>query len=271
VADLSFVAVGVPQEPRLFGGKLLAQALGAATFTTPSDRPVHSLHGSFLLAGDGREDIIYEVERTRDGTSFSVRRVVARQVERLLFVATVSFHVPEPGLTYELPGPLDVPGPEGLPPGRYDSPYFDSRDVPEEWSYGASGQDGDRGVVAPHARLAWFRTRRPIPDDGRVHAQALAYLSDYGATRGIRQPHARHPRLEDRMSVSLSHSLWIGAGVRADDWLLSEFHPVTTGAGRGLTTGTIRTGDGRVLASMAQEALLRLPDVEQTEASIPNT
>jgi acyl-CoA thioesterase II len=260
VADLSFVAAGVSQEPRLFGGKLIAQALGAAALTIPADRPVHSLYGSFLLAGDGREDIAYEVERTRDGTSFSLRRILARQDERLLFVATVGFHVPEPGLTYESPGPANVPGPEGLPSGRYDSQYFDSRDVPEEWSYGAGDPDGDRGAVAPHARLAWFRSRRPIPDDERLHAQAIAYLSDYGATRGIRQPHAWHPRLEDRMSVSLNHSLWIGAAAPADDWLLSEFHPVATGAGRGLTTGTIRTRDGRLVASMAQEALLRLPD-----------
>jgi acyl-CoA thioesterase-2 len=254
------VSVGVSQEPRLFGGKLVAQALGAATLTIPPDRPVHSLYGSFLFAGDGRQDIVYEVEPTRNGTSFSLRRIVARQHERPLFVATISFHVPEPGLTYEMPGPADVPGPEGLPSGRYDSQYFDSRDVPEEWSYGTDGPDGDRGSVAPHARLAWFRSRHPIPDDARLHAQAIAYLSDYGATRGVRQPHAWHPRLEDRMSVSLSHSLWIGEAARADDWLLSEFHPVATGTGRGLTSGTIRTRDGRMVASMAQEALLRLPE-----------
>jgi acyl-CoA thioesterase-2 len=249
---------------------LLAQALGAAAFTVSTDRPVHSLHGSFLLAGDGREPITYEVERTRDGGSFSLRRTVARQRGRLLFVATTSFHVPEDGLSYEIPGPVNVPGPDDLPAGRYDSRYFDSRDVPEEWSYGTASRDGasatssarraEHGFVAPHARLAWFRSRFPIPEDQRVHAQAIAYLSDYGATRGIRQPHAAHPRMEDRMSVSLSHSLWIGAAAHVDDWLLSEFHPVATGAGRGLTMGTIRTRDGRIVASMAQEALLRLPD-----------
>ncbi len=253
-------AAGDEQERRLFGGKLVAQTLGAAAMTIPPDRPAHSLHGSFLVAGDGREPIIYEVERTRDGASFSLRRVVARQDDRLLFVATASFHVAETGVDYEMPGPAKVPGPEGLPPGRYDSRYFDSRDVPEEWSYGTDGPDGDRGSVAPHARLAWFRSRHPIPDDARLHAQAIAYLSDYGATRGVRQPHAAHPRLEDRMSVSLSHSLWIGAAARADGWLLSEFHPVATGTGRGLTMGTLRSRDGRILASMAQEALLRLPD-----------
>ncbi len=259
------MAAGDSQEPRLFGGKLVAQALGAAALTIPPDRPVHSLYGSFLFAGDGRQPIVYEVERTRDGTSFSLRRIVARQHERPLFVATISFHVPEPGLTYEMPGPADVPGPEGLPSGRYDSQYFDSRDVPEEWSYGTDGPDGDRGSVAPHARLAWFRSRHPIPDDARLHAQAIAYLSDYGATRGVRQPHAWHPRLEDRMSVSLSHSLWIGEAARADDWLLSEFHPVATGTGRGLTSGTIRTRDGRMVASMAQEALLRLPEAPEPD------
>jgi acyl-CoA thioesterase II len=259
VSDLSFVAAGGEQE-RLFGGKLLAQALGSAAVTMPADRAAHSLHGSFLLAGDGREPITYEVERTRDGASFSLRRVVARQDQRALFVATVIFHVPEPGAAYEMPGPAHVPDPEGLPSGRYDSEYFDSRDVPEEWSYQAAGQNGDHGQVAPHARLAWFRSRLPISGDDRVHAQAIAYLSDYGATRGVRQPHASHPRVEDRMSVSLSHSVWIAAAAKADDWLLSEYHPVATGTGRGLTMGTMRTRDGQIVASMAQEALLRLPE-----------
>jgi acyl-CoA thioesterase-2 len=239
----------------------VAQAIRAAAATVPADRPAHSLQGSFLLAGDGREPIVYEVEPTRDGASFSLRRIVARQDQRVLFVAAVSFHVPEPGAEYEMPGPAHVPGPDGLPSGRYDSQYFDSRDVPEEWSYQIAGQGGDHGLVAPHARLAWFRSRLPMPDDERLHAQAIAYLSDYGATRGVRQPHAAHPRMEDRMSVSLSHSLWITAAARADDWLLSEFHPVATGTGRGLTMGTIRTRDGRIVASMAQEALLRLPDL----------
>jgi acyl-CoA thioesterase-2 len=241
----------------LFGGKLVAQTLGAAARTITPDRPVHSLHGSFLVAGDGRQPITYEVERTRDGASFSLRRIVAHQDDRILFVATASFHVPERGVDYEMPGPANVPGPEGLPLGRYDSPYFESRDVPEEWSY-PTGET--HGLTAPHARLAWFRSRLPIPDDEGLHAQAIAYLSDFGATRGVRQPHAAHPRVEDRMSVSLSHSLWIGAAARADGWLLSEFHPVATGAGRGLTMGTLRSRDGRIVASMAQEALLRLPD-----------
>jgi acyl-CoA thioesterase-2 len=159
-----------------------------------------------------------------------------------------------------MPGPANVPGPDGLPLGRYDSQYFESRDVPEDWSYEAAGTNGDHGFVAPHARLAWFRSRLPIPGDERLHAQAIAYLSDYGGTRGVRQPHAAHPRVEDRMSVSLSHSLWIAATARADVWLLSEYHPVATGTGRGLTMGTIRTRDGQIVASMAQEALLRLPD-----------
>jgi acyl-CoA thioesterase-2 len=257
VSDLSFVGVaGDEQERRLFGGKLVAQTLGAAARTVTPDRPVHSLHGSFLVAGDGREPITYEVERTRDGASFSLRRIVAHQDDRVLFVATASFHVPERGVDYEMPGPANVPGPEGLPLGRYDSPYFESRDVPEEWSYTSD----PHGLTAPHARLAWFRSRVPMPSDDGLHAQAIAYLSDYGATRGVRQPHADHPRVEDRMSVSLSHSLWIGAAARADGWLLSEFHPVATGTGRGLTMGTLRTRDGRIVASMAQEALLRLPD-----------
>jgi acyl-CoA thioesterase-2 len=95
-----------------------------------------------------------------------------------------------------------------------------------------------------------------------VHAQALVYLTDHGATRAIRQPHATHPGVEQRMSVSLDHAVWLHQSVRVDEWLLSEFSPIATGGARGLTTGTIRASDGRLIATVAQEALLRLPASE---------
>ena len=113
VSDLSFVAAEDPEERRLFGGKRVAQAVGAAALTVSPERPVHSLNGNFLLAGDGRQPIVYEVERTRDGASFSLRRIVARQEERLLFVANASFQVSEVGLSYESPGRPACPVPTG--------------------------------------------------------------------------------------------------------------------------------------------------------------
>lgn len=112
---------------------------------------------------------------------------------------------------------------------------------------------------APHARLAWFRARVPLPDDPALHVQALVFVTDYGATRAVRQPHADHPHMERRQSVSLDHTVWIHRTPRVDQWLLSEFAPVASGAGRGLALGSVRTADGHLLATVAQEALLRLP------------
>jgi acyl-CoA thioesterase II len=234
-------------EERIFGGLLMSQAVGAAAFTVPAGRVVHSVHGTFLDSGDGRIRLRYLVEETREGTSFSARRVVATQDGRPLFVATVSFHQPERGPTYEVPAWGPVPAPDDLPTGRYDSRWFESRDVPVD-------------DAAPFVRRAWFRARQALPDDDGLHAQALVYLTDHGATRAVRQPFADHPRLEQRMSVSLDHTVWLHEPVRVDQWLLSEFRPVAAGAGRGLALGSVRAADGRLAATIAQEALLRLPD-----------
>jgi acyl-CoA thioesterase-2 len=243
---------GRPQEKQrhIFGGLLMAQALRAAAFTVPSGRVAHSVHGTFLHDGDGRVELRYHVEATRDGASFSTRRVITNQGGQPLFLATVSFQSPEPGPVYELSAGVGAPPPDSLPTGRYDSPWFESRDVPVDASVEPTS----------HVRRAWFRARRALPDDDALHAQALVYLTDHGATRAVRQPHADHPRVSERMSVSLDHSVWLHRPVRVDRWLLSEFYPVATGAGRGLALGSVRDADGRLAATVAQEALLRLPD-----------
>lgn len=236
---------------RVFGGMLVAHALGAAVATVDGGRPPHSLHASFLGAGDGRLPIRYEVERTRDGGSFSTRRVVARQGEGPpVFVLTAGFHDDEAGLDFETPAPLDVPPPERCEVGRYAGPWFDSRDVPVDPSWGL------------HTRLAWFRSRDPLGDDPTLHLLGLAYLSDHGPTRAVRQPHADHPGVERRMSVSLDHTVWFHRPARVDGWLLSELRPLATGGGRGLALGSLRTAAGDLVATVTQEALLRLPDAD---------
>ena len=236
-------------ERRVFGGMLVAHALGAAWTTVDPQRRPHALHASFVGSADGRRDLVYRVERTRDGGSFSARRVVASPAEGgPVFVLTASFQASEEGEHYAPPPPPDVPGPEGLDEGRYAGPWFDSRDVPVDPAHG------------PHVRLAWFRSRQPLPDDPALHLLALAYLSDHGPTRAVRQPHADHPGVEQRMSVSLDHSVWFHRDARVDQWVLSELRPLTTGAGRGLALGSLRSADGDLLATVTQEALLRLPD-----------
>jgi acyl-CoA thioesterase-2 len=255
---------GGPGAGRVFGGLVVGQAVAAAQRTVDdSDRWVHSLHASFLRAGRPDQALRYEVERTRDGAAFTSRRVVARQEGGPVLVLTASFQADEVGPEYQAPpdggsarpggrsggAGVEVPPPDELPPGRYDGPAFDCRDVPP----------GAGPSQPAHVRRMWLRARGSLPDDPVVHRCALAMASDHGPTRAVRQPHADHPGVERRHSVSLDHSLWLHRPARVDRWLLSELWPVSTGAGRGLCLGTIRTEDGELVATVAQEALLRLP------------
>lgn len=243
----TYETVDATEGPHVFGGQLVAQALRAAALTVDATREVHSLHASFVRAGAGGESIRYEVDRTRDGSSFTNRRVTARQSKGVVLVLTADFHADEPGVEYEAPATEGVPGPDGLEPGRYDNPLVESRDVPP----------GSAPSAPPHARHAWFRCTSPFGDDPAEHAQAIAFLSDFGMTRAAREPHAHLADDARRQSVSLDHSVWFHRPVRADQWLLSELVPISTGRGRGLAIGTLRTQDGTLAVSYAQEVLLR--------------
>jgi acyl-CoA thioesterase-2 len=238
-------------EGRVFGGLLVAQSLRAAHFTLDEDedRPAHSLHGTFVRAGRNGQPLRYDVERIHDGGSFTTRRIVVSQADDVVFLATARFHADEPGPEYEPPPePMGAP-PEELPVGRYDSPWFESRDCPP-----------DEPGHAAHARSAWFRARRPLPDDPVLHQHALAFVTDHGATRAVREPHLDHPGVERRMSVSLDHAIWFHRPARVDQWLRFQLVPLATVGGRGLAVGTVRTMAGQLVASVAQEAMLRLPD-----------
>ena len=237
-----------PTDPgHVFGGLLIGQALRAAHLTVANGRSAHSLHASFVAAGGPDERLLLTVERTRDGGSFATRRVVVSQERGVVLVLTADFHDDETGVEYETPPTPDVPGPDGLGVGRYASRWFESRDVP----VGA--------VIAgpPHARHAWFRPTSPMPDDPDLHLQALAYVSDHGPTRAAREPHVHLADDARRMSVSLDHSVWFHRPVDVNGWLLYELLPVATGRGRGLSIGSIRTLDGALAATVAQEVVLR--------------
>jgi acyl-CoA thioesterase-2 len=231
----------------VYGGWLIAQALRAASTTVEPDRHAIAVHASFVVAGTPEEHVRYRVERTRDGASFTTRRVSADQSAGTVLVLTADFQRDEPGADYELPVVPGIPGPSGLATGRYDNPLLESRDVPV-------------GAVAgglPHTRRAWFRVRAPLADEADLHLQTVAYLSDFGATRAVREPHAHLANDARRISVSLDHSIWFHRPVDASGWLLSEMTPIASGHGRGLAIGSVRTEDGRLVATIAQEALLR--------------
>jgi acyl-CoA thioesterase-2 len=247
-----FVSRQPPDPQHVFGGLLVAQALRSAQSTVPDGRDAHSLHASFVRAGTGGRVITYEVESTRDGSSFSTRRVVARQPGdgipgEVVMVLTADFHDAEHGLEYETPATAGIPDPDDLPLGRVQSRVFESRVVPAP----------DGRSLLPHGTRSWFRPRVPLPDDPHVHLQALAYLSDHGPSRAAKAPHANRPRGSIARTVSLDHSVWLHRPVDVNGWLLFELAPVATGRGRGLSIGTVRTRDRVLVATVAQEVLLR--------------
>ena len=246
VAPDTFRSRDTPAPGHVFGGLLVGQALRAAQLTVDDGKPAHSLHLSFALAGAGGEPITYAVERTRDGASFATRRVVARQSRGIVVVLTADFHGDEPGVEFERPATPGVPGPDGLAAAATTTPTSSRATCRRSPT-----------TRCRYARRAWFRPTAPVPDDPLLHLQALAYLSDHGPTRAAREPHAHLADDARRMSVSLDHSVWFHRPIDVNQWLLSELVPVATGRGRGLSIGTLRTIDGSLVATVAQEVLLR--------------
>jgi acyl-CoA thioesterase-2 len=253
---------------RVFGGQVIGQALVAACRTVEevAERPPHSLHAYFLLAGDPKVPIIYEVDRIRDGRSFATRRVVAIQHGHAIFTMAVSFHVAEPGLDHQAQMP-DVPGPEQLPSDaeirervlpmmpdpvrRYyerERP-IELRPVEFERYLGTKFPDGRFNV--------WIRTTGPLPDAAAIHQCVLAYASDMMLLDAALIPHGRTVFEKTIMAASLDHALWFHRPFRADDWLLyAQDSPNASGA-RGFSRGLIFARDGRLVASVAQEGLIR--------------
>ncbi len=254
--------------PRVFGGQVAAQALVAATATIGDDRRAHSLHAYFLRPGRPGVPIVYEVERTRDGRSFSTRRVVARQpgehADEAIFEMSTSFHVDEPGIDYAQPINPRVPSPQdagdkmALPGGAAREVPFELKEIDLE----PAGPDG----YFASTRRVWVRIKPGVPDDPAVHTALLTFMSDMGPVMGARPP---LPELDLRtlMGASLDHSLFFHRPIRADEWVLYDLRAVSTGGGRGLTMGTMHAVDGTLGISVTQEAMLRV--VDPTRATIP--
>jgi acyl-CoA thioesterase II len=252
---------------RVFGGQVVGQALVAADRTVDmEDRVTHSLHAYFLLPGDPKVPIIYEVDRIRDGGSFNTRRVVAIQHGQPIFSMGVSFHKPEPGFEHQIAMP-DVPAPEALPsvdelkarllpklPEVVRS-YWE-RQLPLDLRPVDLTRFFSPGQAEPRQYI-WMRVNGTMPDDYRMHQCALAYASDFSLLDTSLIAHGRvmfDPRI---MMASLDHAVWFHRPFRADEWLLyAEDSPSSQGA-RGFCRGSIFTRDGRLAASVAQEGLIR--------------
>ncbi|MCA0377932.1 MAG: thioesterase family protein [Actinobacteria bacterium] len=245
-------------EGRSYGGQLLAQSVVAAQQTSDSDRAVHSLHGYFLSPGNLERPLEYRVERLRDGRSFSSRRVDAWQGDRLVFTATVSFHVPEHGVEHQIDLPAGIPGPEEL---ADHSPFAEPGDGPPNFENMMEAREvppelwpGDDSFHA----AAWLRIREPLRDDPRLHQAAVAYLSDAVLQFPVLYSNGVSWSTPDAVLASLDHGLWWHGACRADDWLLVTHRSPNSRGGRGISMGCIYDRAGRMVASNVQEMLLRL-------------
>jgi len=251
---------------RVFGGQVLGQALTAASYTV-QDRRVHSLHAYFLVAGDVNAPIVYEVELARDGKSFSNRRVVAIQHGQPIFNMTASFQVPEEGLEHATPMP-QVPGPEGLPDVRELPPEVLAK-VPEkmrrflthERPFEFRPVEPIHVVMPPRAapvRHIWLKTVAKLPDNPDLHRNVLAYVSDYQLVSTATLPHGIHFAEGNVQLASLDHAMWFHRPFRADEWLLYAMESPNASGGRGLALGRIFARDGTLVASTAQEGVVRV-------------
>jgi acyl-CoA thioesterase-2 len=247
---------------RVFGGQVAGQALVAAGRTVQQGT-VHSLHCYFLRAGDPRRPILYEVDRIRDGRSFTTRRVVAIQHGRAIFNLDASFHVAEAGLEHRAEMP-SAPPPEDLPtfndrlkPFLSQLGEWATRERPIDFRLCDPPGTDPRTWRSPYAQ-AWFRTNGALPDDPLLHACILTYASDMTLLDTTVRPHGLVWSPDRKlMMASLDHCLWFHRPFRADDWLLYSQYTPNTGGARGLATGNIFTRDGVLVASVAQEGLIR--------------
>ncbi len=256
--DLGFGAV--------FGGQVLGQALSAARQTVPDERTVHSFHAYFLRPGDPKRPIVYDVERTRDGGSFTTRRVKAIQRGKAILFMGASFQGTEPGFDHASTMP-EVPSPDRLP---------SERELAERWQHLIPkpmrslfvcqtpieirpvqvNDPADPQPMHPR-RQVWLRANGHVPDDPRVHRYLLAYASDFNFLVTALQPHGKifwDPTLQ---LASIDHAMWFHRPFRFDDWLLYDVDSPSAAAARGLVRGQLFTRDGLLVASTAQEGLMR--------------
>jgi acyl-CoA thioesterase-2 len=256
----------------LFGGQILGQGLKAGALTVEPGRQVHSLHGYFLLAGISDIPVIYDVELTRDGGSFSTRRVVAKQRAKTIFHMELSFHRQEQGLEHEIALDIDVPEPDQLlTTDELAAKYADR--LPQ----GTAGLSGQSIVelkpvnpedffirrAANTRALYWIRSASKLADDALTQVSALAYLSDYFLMSTALLSHMPSMLSGNVMLASLDHAMWFHRPCRADEWMLVDAVSPFAGGARGFTRGQVFDSNRRLVASVAQEGLMRLVDAKK--------
>lgn len=251
---------------RVFGGQVLAQSLVAAQRTLPDERIVHSMHGYFLRPGDVAQPITFSVDRIHDGRSFSTRRTQAYQAGLPILSMIASFQDEGPGLDHQVAMPTDLPQPEDVPSVAQSlagsdhaiakfwatERPFDMRHVPSPIYFSVDGEK-----VAHQA--VWIKAIGPMPDDPQLHRAALAYASDYSILEPIMRRHGVSWATPGLKAASLDHAMWWHRFSRVDEWLLYTQESPNAVGGRGLSLGRIYSRDGRLIASVAQEGMVRVP------------
>jgi len=259
-------AIGDTHVKRVYGGKVLGEALEAAQLTVAEDRPAHSLHAYFLREADSFHPVVYAVDRSRDGRSFSARRVTAIQHGQPIFTMEASFHRSEEGIDYQGQMP-EVPPPESIAPQTYDWAKFEQ--MPARYQrmmriaapFDLRALDGALGAkdeLGNPVRRSWVKTTERLPDAPDLHRAILAYLSDYGLIWTLLGHHGYTLETENLVVASLDHAMWFHRPFRVDDWLLYHCVGVAPTAARGLARGHFYTRDGELVVSVAQEGLMRV-------------
>jgi acyl-CoA thioesterase-2 len=252
---------------RVFGGEVIAQALNAAEMTVDPARIAHSLHAYFLRGGSEDHETEYKIERDFDGGSFSNRRVVASQQGRPILSLTASFHRHEDGLSHRDAAMPDVPPPDDIEPEADVRRRFAEQARPEARHHFLSPRPIEMRAIegrhwmnpqpAPPLSHSWFRAIAPLPDDPRIHRAFLTYASDMTLLGTSMLPHGLSWARGEVISASLDHTIWFHDDFRADEWLLYATDSPWTDRGRGFNRGRIFKADGRLVASVAQEGMIR--------------
>ncbi|HKZ74327.1 MAG TPA: acyl-CoA thioesterase II [Steroidobacteraceae bacterium] len=254
--------------PQVFGGQVLGQALVAASRTVEG-RIVHSMHAYFLRRGDCTSPIVYTVDRSRDGRSFSSRRVVAIQHGEQIFTMAASFQKPEAGFDHQIPMP-SVPPPEALPDSSRPPPELLAHLPERRRKLLEAPRPFEFRMVEPFdyleprksapERHVWFRAKNRLPDDEVLHRCLLAYVSDYNLLDTATLPHGTTYLTGQVVLASIDHAMWFHRPLRVDDWLLYAVDSPSASGARGFARASVFARDGRLVASTAQEGLVRMVD-----------